>query len=78
MHLLSSCAVLLVESPLGLLRLLVGACTCGFMIASESLFSMLEILATSCAQWLFSFSSMSSDSLGDAVAIDEGRGSVSL
>jgi hypothetical protein len=36
------------------------------------------MLASSCAQWLFSLASVSSDGLGNAAAIDEGGGSVSL
>jgi hypothetical protein len=35
------------------------------------------MLASSYARWLFSLASMSSDGLGDAVAIDEGGGGIS-
>ena len=74
--LLSSRAVLLVESPSRMLRLLLGACTRGFAIASASLFPMLETLATTCARWLFVLASVSSVRLGDAAAIGEGGGGV--
>jgi hypothetical protein len=36
-----------------------------------------EMLASSCARWLFSLASVSSDGLGDVAAIDKGGGSVS-
>ena len=74
---LSSCAVLLVESPSGLLRLMLGTCTSDFAIASASLVLILETLASSCARWLFMLASVSSVRLGDAVAIGKGGDSVS-
>jgi hypothetical protein len=75
--LLSSRAVLPAVLLLGLLWLFFGACACGFVVASASLVSRLETLASSCARWLFSLASVSSDGLGDAAAIDEGGGGVS-
>ena len=69
---LSSRAILLVESLSGLLRLLVGACICGFAIASASLIPMLETLASSCARWLSSLASVSFVGLDNAAAIGEG------
>jgi hypothetical protein len=39
---------------------------------------MLETLASSYAQWLFSLAFVSSDSLGNAEAFDEGEGGGSL
>jgi hypothetical protein len=59
-----------------MLRLLVGACTCSFAIASVLLIP--EMLASSYAQWLFSLASVSSDRLDDVAAIDKGEGSISL
>ncbi len=73
----SPCAVLSSTSPLGLMWLVRGACTCGFIIESTSSFPMLETLSSSRAQWLFNMTSVSSGGLGDAAVIDKGGGGVS-
>ena len=77
--LLSSCADLPSTLLLGWLWLFLGTCAgSGFVIRVASPFLTFDILACSSVWWLFGLTSLASDGLGDAVAIDEGGGGVSL
>jgi len=70
MLLLMSCAVLLVVLFVRFLGLFCGACACSFIIRFVSPLSMLEMLASSCACWLFILASVSLDRLGSMATID--------
>jgi hypothetical protein len=54
------------------MELFCGACACSFLIGFVSPLSMLEMLASSRAQWLFVLASVSLDRLGGVTTIDGG------
>ena len=75
----SLCTVSPLMLPLGVLWSFWGTCTCsGFVVGVASPIITLEISACSCIWRLISLASVASDCLGNAAAIDEGRGSGGL